>query len=531
MSVFRVFKLVFVLLAVLAGTSERLTADEGMQNLASENARSLRQKRLDRKSLRERINHRLAGDNESAMSANQISDPKASIAAEFSRRPELAAMNQLLTEADLAEQFQLEGMAATVFVPTTELLERACNNHADSRALENLLKYHIVYGNLTDEWFENGETVVTQRKLADESSEVGVSLDDKGGKQVNGLPIVRVIEATNGRICFVNGILDPASAPTEEPADFATLLRSREGYQLMAKVMETQLVRQALAKSKAVTVLAAPDKTLSNVKGGIEGQAEFALEQLVVPGRFSSDRLAKRSTRWLLPLRDGGPTRGWAVRSSPSESGFKLFQIGPEGLAATEVIVVEQDIETDGGLLHLLDGMPRSPSMTRGGLLEQNVCRDILRSALERCEIREARGEMDSAIEILKTVLEGQAAATYATASICKSYLESDLGDEEVPDLVPAHVFTILNAGFIRGLSLESQDTAAIYRSYKTAVELAQAMLEPEIVAGNKQNTALKTLRERLNSYREAIDLARFTLRLQGFPDKVWLGDRDLFLK
>ena len=456
-------------------------------------------------------------------------ESRVSIATELSRKPELAAMNQSLSETELAEQFQLEGMAATLFVPTNELLRFANKVHSDSYDLEDLMKYHIVYGKLTDDWFERGETVVTQRKLDNKSSEVRVSIDDAGVWQVNGLPILRTIEAINGRICFVGGILNPPSAPPSEPASFSKFLRSREGYRMMAEVMESQTVRQALSKSEAITVLAAPDKTLSKIAGGLKGRALYALEQLIVPGCNNSQWLEKQSTRWLLPLNDGGPTRGWAIRSNPYELGFKLFLIGPEGLPGKEIAIVEKDVEATGGLIHLLKDIPGTPAMTRGGLLKQSQCKEILTSALERCEIRKSRGEVDSAIAILKSVHEGQAAATYDTAAICKSYIESNLDDEEFPDVVPAHVFTILNAGFIRGLSMDATAQDGILQSYETAIELAKAMLEPAILAGSSQNSALNGLPDRLDSYRSALDLGRLTLRLQGLPDQAWLGDRDLF--
>ncbi|MEM7478148.1 MAG: fasciclin domain-containing protein, partial [Planctomycetota bacterium] len=501
------------------------------REMASENAKSLQQKQADRKALIERINNRFSGKSDTAMSAIQSNKTRVSIAAELNRRPELAAMNQALRRTKLVEQFQLEGMAATVFVPRTELLESANAVHSDSQALEDLLKYHIVYGELTDDWFEKGESVVTQRKLANRFSEVSLSFDETGIRQVNGKQILSTIEATNGRICFVDGILDPASAPSGEAANFSQLLRSQARYQMMAEVMESPTVIEALSKSEAVTVLAAPDKTLSKIEGGLEGRAAYALEQLIIPEVNNSHRLKKASTGWLLPLTDGGPTRGWAVRSTPPDSGFKLFQIGPEGLPSREVAVVEKDIEATGGLIHLIEEIPSTPSMTRGGLLEQNVCREILKSALERCEIRKSRGEVDSAITILKSVHEGQAAATYDTAAICKSYLEANLDNGELPDIVPAHIFTILNAGFIRGLSTDAKAPDAILHSYQTAIELAKAMLEPTTLAGASKNSAVKGLSDRLDSYRTAVDLERLTLRLQGLPDKAWLGDRDLFLR
>ncbi|MEL7500819.1 MAG: hypothetical protein AAFN77_24715 [Planctomycetota bacterium] len=333
----------------------------------------------------------------------------------------------------------------------------------------------------------------------------------------------------NVMFCLLDGILDPSMESDESSSDFAKVLRSRQGYQMMAELMDSKPVREALKEVDAATVLAVPDTTLESIKGGLDERAAFVIKNLIVPGRFDNRRLSDASTRWLLPIGEGGPISGWAVRSNADGSGFQLYQIGPEGLPAKEIVVVENDIPAGDGLIHFLQGLPKSASMTRGGLLERKVCRDILQSAFERSDIRLSRGETNSSIDILESVLDGQAAATFDTVAICKSYLSSDTDSLKLPEFVPARTFTILNSAFVAGLSVDESETKKRYQIYRSAIELARMTLDPKSIAATNKDTALPKLRDQFNAYREAVDLARYTLRLRGQTDKGWLGERDLF--
>ena len=167
--------------------------------------------------------------------------------------------------------------------------------------------------------------------------------------------------------------------------------------------------------------------------------------------------------------------------------------------------------------------------MTRGGLLEQKVCRQILESAVERSDIRHARGETESSVAIMEAVLEGQADAAYATAAVCKGFLESGAPREQLPDIVPARVFVILNSGLAAGLANETAAAADKRELYRNTIRLALKLLQPETLIGAEQNSAIATIRDRLDSYREAVDLGRLTLRQRGLPDSVWRGNRDVF--
>mgnify|MGYP001803611015 CR=1 FL=1 len=93
------------------------------------------------------------------------------------------------------------------------------------------------------------------------------------------------------------------------------------------------------------------------------------------------------------------------MRGEQAEDSLGLFQIGPEGLPAREVSIRQWDIKAPEGIIHLLSGLPGAPSMTRGGLLEQKVCRQILESAVERSDIRHARGETESSVAIMEAVI------------------------------------------------------------------------------------------------------------------------------
>ena len=451
-----------------------------------------------------------------------------SIADELSRDPSLAPMNRLLNQTEMMEQFRT-GMQATVFVPKSELLDSAGSIETDAKKIQELMQYHIVFGELTDDWFRKDTRVLTQRKIDNNRVSVGVSVDQSGTKLVNGIAVLRTLEAANGRICWIDGILEPPVPRPVEESDFAEALRSRKGYRKMAELMDSQKIQAALQQVKAATVFAVPDDTLAALERGGAELEDYAIKNLIVPGRYDRARLSQASTRWLLPIGDSGPTSGWAVRANEESEQFKLYQIGPEGLPAKEVVVVESDIDAGEGMIHLLEGLPKTPSMTRGGLLELDVCRDILQSAMERSDIRKSRGEMELSIAILEAVFDGQSAATFDTAAIYKDYLSTDFDKSDLPKFVPARTFTILNSAFAAGLSIEESEMAKRHQIFRSGLELARLTLDPKAVAGTRENTALPTLRDQFNSYREAVDLARYTLRLRGLPDKSWLGDRNLF--
>ncbi|MEM6468859.1 MAG: hypothetical protein AAF802_04770 [Planctomycetota bacterium] len=299
----------------------------------------------------------------------------------------------------------------------------------------------------------------------------------------------------------------------------------------MAKVMKAKLIQDALEANESVTVLAVPDKTLADVSAKFGERVLFAFEHLIVPGRFNTDSISKNSGKWLLPMGSRSPTSGWRLKPHPNKVDFELFPLGPEGLPAEKIECIEKNIECTGGVIHLLGSFPKSLSMTRGGLLEQDICRKILQSAMERCEIRESRGELEAAIEILAAALDSHSAATYDTAAIYKSYLQSNVDESKLPKFVPARTFVILNAGFTAGLSLDEKERGKKLRIYRSAIELATTTLDPEALIETRRNTALATARERFDSYREALDLARYGLRLRGLTDKGWLGEQALFAR
>ncbi|MEM7783791.1 MAG: fasciclin domain-containing protein [Planctomycetota bacterium] len=496
------------------------------RDMASENAKAIAEQKLARQSLIERVNNRITPSEDNYKPAAEPENLNRNIKEELRSDPELAFMNQALTDAGMIEQFGT-GMEATVFIPKLELFESAGDPESDLKEMQNWMQYHIVFGTLTDEWFQKNIRVLTQQRIEDQFVAVGVSIDQDGTKRVNGIPILKTVEAPNGRIFFIDGILDPSLESTKKTPDFSKALRSKTGYQMMARLMDLKPIREALEKVQSATLFAVPDKTLARVGNDADERAEFVINNLIVPGRFDSKRLSVASIRWLLPLSNSGPTSGWAVNSD--ENSFKLFQIGPEGLPAKEIMFVETDIDTENGVIHLLQGLPKTASMTRGGLLERKVCRDILQSAIERSEIRLSRGETNLSLEILESVLDGQAAATFDTATICKSYLSADAEPSNLPEFVPARTFTILNSAFVAGLLLDESETDRIQQIYRSAIELARMTIDPEAIAATNKNTALPTLRDQFNAYREAVDLARYTLRLRGQTDKGWLGERDLF--
>ncbi|MEM9413767.1 MAG: hypothetical protein AAGA30_21845, partial [Planctomycetota bacterium] len=135
---------------------------------------------------------------------------------------------------------------------------------------------------------------VILRTIDNRFDSVGVTVDQKGTKRVNGIPVVETVVATNDRIW-------ESIELHETPSDFAEVLRSRKGYQMMAELMSSEPVREAIKEVESATVFAVPDKTFEKIKGNSEELADFVIKNLIVPGRFDSKRLSDASTRWMLP--------------------------------------------------------------------------------------------------------------------------------------------------------------------------------------------------------------------------------------
>ncbi|MEM7784112.1 MAG: hypothetical protein AAF623_12220 [Planctomycetota bacterium] len=137
--------------------------------------------------------------------------------------------------------------------------------------------------------------MLTQPKVEGQRLQVGVSVDNRGVKSVNGIPVLKTIEATNGRIYLIDGMLEPGTAPVDAGSDFSDLLGKSEGYQMMAEIMDSEQVRKVLETSESVTVLAAPDEYLSAIKGGQDSLIAYAIESLIIPGRYDTSSFGARS--------------------------------------------------------------------------------------------------------------------------------------------------------------------------------------------------------------------------------------------
>ncbi|MEM9700999.1 MAG: hypothetical protein AAF907_00990 [Planctomycetota bacterium] len=328
---------------------------------------------------------------------------------------------------------------------------------------------------------------------------------------------------------IVGGAPTPLTAA--EPSPVPAALNREESRSVVERLLERPEVVERLAKAGPVTVLAVPDAEIEKAADNDAGRAQFLLERLVIPGRIPAADLGRGPSRWLLPLDGAGGFGEWAARRDGPDDALQLYALDSDGLPRQRVELKETDLPiAGGGLMHRLASSPKAGLMARGAFLDRDRCRAIFDSALERAELYRDRGQPERSVAVLERILADLALASHDTAAVLKGYLASGEKQDALPAVVPSRTFVILNAGFVRGLIADTSDGPdAKLAAYRGAVELAQATLDPRAMAGAAERTALRTLRDRLDSYREAVDLARHTLRLRDEPDGIWLGRWDVF--
>ncbi|MEM9703640.1 MAG: fasciclin domain-containing protein, partial [Planctomycetota bacterium] len=186
------------------------------ENVARAKREALEADRARRAEQAEALLRRL-GEASDVSRSNIAGEGQPTVAERLRSDPEVRGFAALMEKRGMMEQFE-GGMTATVFVPKPAHLPSDTKAAAYDARLRGLLPYHIIYGELTDDFFARGFSPVTQRKRAGELLEVGLSVDESGQKRVNGLPILRTIAASNGRIYVVDGVLDPEAGPTPRAA-------------------------------------------------------------------------------------------------------------------------------------------------------------------------------------------------------------------------------------------------------------------------------------------------------------------------
>ncbi|MEM6330531.1 MAG: fasciclin domain-containing protein [Planctomycetota bacterium] len=134
-------------------------------------------------------------------------------------------VNPMLVAFVKTDQFALiDGLEAdsrmplTIFAPAGKHLEtkavRSVLAGRDTQALKNFVYCHYCYGRLLDKNFAQGRNLKMMMGWADEDTtlRVKIAVDDQGRPTVNGMPVLKTVEAANGVLHIIDGVLAPPAA-------------------------------------------------------------------------------------------------------------------------------------------------------------------------------------------------------------------------------------------------------------------------------------------------------------------------------
>ncbi|MEM9704384.1 MAG: fasciclin domain-containing protein, partial [Planctomycetota bacterium] len=123
-------------------------------------------------------------------------------------------------------------MKTTLIAPTAKALQTPrmaeLMKPGNEEVLNNLLRRHFVFGELKEEYFGEGNGYMTMylppKAGPYEYEGVKATKDDQGGLLLDGFPVVKVINAKNGKIYVIDALLSiknpPKAAPeSEQDAD------------------------------------------------------------------------------------------------------------------------------------------------------------------------------------------------------------------------------------------------------------------------------------------------------------------------
>ncbi|TVP97094.1 MAG: fasciclin domain-containing protein, partial [Acholeplasmatales bacterium] len=264
-----------------------------------------------------------------------------------------------LVEAELVEALRAEG-PFTVFAPTdaafAALLEELELSAEELLALENLseiLLYHVLAGAF---YAEDVLALVAEGPADVEtlSGEFVTLALDGSSVTVNGVAVtVTDIEASNGVIHVIDGVLIPEGEEEPEPLDIVDTAITTEGFEtLVAALIAAELV-EALRAEGPFTVFAPTDEAFAALLEELEMSAEELLASdiltdvllyHVVAGAFSAEDV--------IALTEEGPveveTLGGAFLTISVESG-SVFVNGAE--------VILADVFASNGIIHVIDGV------------------------------------------------------------------------------------------------------------------------------------------------------------------------------
>ncbi len=169
-----------------------------------------------------------------AISANEQPDEQETstalpTVADLLSDPRLSHLADEIRNAKVFENDNLSNdrMKVTLFVPSQEYWDgvqaRKIRVSPDSSMLSDLLRKHVVFGDLTPSYFVRNFSPLTQWKPKDTEptgfEEVQTSVDENGTLRVDGLRVIDTILASNGRVYIIDGMLSLDGAHNSPPTD------------------------------------------------------------------------------------------------------------------------------------------------------------------------------------------------------------------------------------------------------------------------------------------------------------------------
>ncbi|MEM7807564.1 MAG: fasciclin domain-containing protein [Planctomycetota bacterium] len=140
-----------------------------------------------------------------------VAHTEETIAVAFAREVELNPMLVGFIKVDNFRVFNT-GMHRTIFVPSPEHLEAdafaSLVDDPDSQPLQDMLNSHVAFGKVLDEHFDRGMGVLVVMMDGDKHRSVKLNRDDVGRPTVNGMRVLRTIDAPNGIIHVIDGMIE-----------------------------------------------------------------------------------------------------------------------------------------------------------------------------------------------------------------------------------------------------------------------------------------------------------------------------------
>ncbi|MGF1505957.1 MAG: fasciclin domain-containing protein, partial [Anaerolineae bacterium] len=261
--------------------------------------------------------------------------------------------------AGLAATLTEEG-PFTIFAPTDEAFQATLEDRAltvgdltaDLALLNEVLLYHVVEGTVSAEDLTGMETVTTLQ-----GEEITVEVDD-GEVILNGSVIVvdTDIEASNGIIHVVDGVLVPPTADTVLRPNIPQLAQNVEGFSTLVAAVEAAGLLETLGGTGPFTVFAPTDDAFADALGTLGLTAEDLLgdtellEQIllyhVVDGAVTASDL----------IEDG------ATLVPPAQGDLLQTNLVTGDVVLNGAITVEAaDLLASNGIVHVIDGVLLPP--------------------------------------------------------------------------------------------------------------------------------------------------------------------------